>query len=270
MFAVSGSAPFPAYYNIGVVDEGRTVVIDIPLSTWEQLPVLCRSNGYRELIKKWLRISDFIFPGALPWGYGPIFSDETSPRTDWHRIRCELPCFTDSNGQMIENGHLRGREIVGSLWFLIKCLESLQTEKPAMTSLQQSLELTVSARVDDGVSYAIGAGVSNACCDWIVAHHQHEETATISRYMQNAYCRMFGLEKMERYDAQKCHADIRPDCSFSLEVPGDRTGMGTYTNHRGQFGVDMYDHNVDTSMQLLALLVGLATLNTFVIESEKV
>ena len=262
MFRVSCEPPFRAYYNLGAEDHGTTITIDMPNDVWRQVLTLISLNQYRNHIRKWFRVGDFIFPSALPWGYAPVFMDYPSPIPDWHRIICELPCFIDANGEIMEHAWVRGREIIASLWFLITCLENIRDDTHAQIPPYQSLELVVSGGCDDhSLRYAIGAGISDACCNWITSHQNAPEIGTITTFMQNAYCRMYRLKTIDRYSANTCCAKVRSECSISFDAPGDRCGIGTYTNHRQRFGIEMYDHNVDTPVQVLTLLVGLAKFN---------
>lgn len=269
MFRISGEAPFGAYYNLGIEEDGVTIAIDVPNAVWEQFITLIRSDQYRDHIQKWFRTGSFIFPSALPWGYGPIFLNDQSPTTGWQRIRCELPCFVDVDGQMLEGSWARGREIIASIWFIITCLEKVRDDNLTYTFPYQSLEFVVSGTYDDhSYRYAICAGLSNKCCDWIVSHENTPQIDEITRCMQNAYCRIYGPATMDPYKAHNCCAKIRAGCSLSFDAPGDRCGIGTYTNYRGKFGIDMHDHNVDNSMQVLILLVGLAKFNQLVVEQS--
>lgn len=264
MFRVSTESPFTAYYKLGIDNEGATILFNIPNGIWEKTVKNLHAFEFRSFLKQTLRISNFIVPGELPWGYGPIFIDGLPAIQDWHQIRCELPCFVDSNGSIRDDAWERGCAIVASIKFLIMCLQQAQRSKHAKTHHSQLMELIVSVRAEsDGRRrYGIAAGLSAACCNWITQQDKRAEAITISKCMEVAYRRMLLNRAEKTVDTMflRCGAEIGPNCSVSLSVPGDRTGIGTYTNSRDRFGIDMYDHNVDTSMQLLTLLVGLAAL----------
>ncbi len=262
----------PAYYELDVVDEGRTILIHIEKSMWERTIALFRASPFLRDCQRNLKIPEFIFPGPLPWGFGPFFAPLRREDLDsaWVTVTCELPqLFRDSfyaNDDKDPSlmAWQRGTSLCASLHVLFYTMEYLafQTEGLAQTSSKQLLEVTVGIRADtDRRIHFISSQLSNRGYDWLEKQAPNSELAFITFQMRAAYQRIFGKEELDRYDQCYIHADITYPCSISFSTVGDRTGLGSYTNRKQEYGLDLYDHNVDSPMQQLVLLIGLASLH---------
>lgn len=261
MFSVSCQPAFPAYYLLDIENEGTTLILHFPNAIWVPITELLHTTPYKTQLQKSLYIPDFIIPGVLPWGFGPVLQERIKYSDDWMSLRCELPKFVNSAGEFCEEAWDRAFGLVASIHLLLECAQSVHHTTPLVGLRSQLIEIMVAAYESSGHRYcAISAGLSDEACNWIARQKSNENHRGITNHMINAYKRLFGKSELDSWDVHETNANIRPQCSISFSVPGDRTGIGTYTNRRQPHGIEMYDHNVDSPLQQLVLLIGLASL----------
>ena len=251
--------PKSAKYQILALDGGTTLQILIPGTLWlATIPLLI--SPMRRLMEGNLNIPDFIQPGILPWGFGPILSFEEDHRSPWRSILCELPNFTDTSSS--EFNWQKARATIASLEHLLRCVEYAST-KNSWTShgVQQILEVSLGVHSEPtGITCFICAGFSSSLCTWLMSQQSQEISTSITQDMTNAYCRMYGKDGIDSYTCFELRAEIRDSIYATLPCPGDRTTLYPTSFQQDTNGYELGDHNVDTPLQQLTLLVGLASL----------
>jgi hypothetical protein len=254
-------------YELDVRDNGTTLVIKVPQTIWVQaLPYLTKRSALTPLERS-LHIPSFIPPGSLPWGFSPVFVLEESDPS-WTTILCELPQFfsSESSKENEENRWNRAHALSASLYWLFLCLEYAARTETTSVAASQLLEVHIGIGKED-YRYVLGidAGFSLAACRWIESQTQRTEYTkhpVITEYMINAYKRIYGEEELDRFDLHELRAEIASPCAIHFSTLGNRTGLGSFTNCKQTYGLELYCHNVDTTMQQLILLVGVAGLHS--------
>lgn len=260
MFNVSETSPFPTYYTLDI-ESDATIVFYIPTPIWDVATGFFRDAPIREQLAKDLNLSLFIFPEEKDaWGFGSVLKNFPSAITGFTKICYEPRQFTGSDGFISPQSWNHAYGVVASIQFLLECAQYANRLSPVRTGLMQQVELEIIAhKLGLSRKTELNGGLSNALCDWITAQNVgvHEK---ISGYMGNAYLVMHGSPHTTYRDTHDCFVTIQEHCSISFHVPGQRTGIGSYHNHRRQYGLNFTDHNIDNPIQAITLLTGLATL----------
>ncbi len=150
------------------------------------------------------------------------------------------------------------------VFFILASFPKIETD----VSFPQLLTLTiVTARGDYGG--AIGGEFGISLVEWLNSNYcDKEETAKQMKYAAMcAYKRMFGISSFEEYDFR---AEISDVGGVMLDCPGNATGIypeSCYKIDIGKEGYSLTCHNLDTPMQQLTLLAGLAALHDLVREN---
>lgn len=269
MFSCVYGKPQPAMYEIRSADEGTTLIIHIREEVWPQVLLLLKTSPYRPIIEQNLRIPPFIAPSSLPWGFGPVFMEEPTNNPHWHIVRCELPQFFrwSSKDDWAEASRwTRAFCVSASIHWLLQCATYASTRVQLAGDLTQRIEVYTGARRDSsGTSCCISAGLSSPVCQWIRRQDSEELCAKLTRCMTNTYLRVYGKERVDRFDAYELGAKIRESPHLVFNCPGDRCSLypSLSSSRNLESGYELCDHNVDSPLQQLVLLMGVATLASY-------
>lgn len=270
-FTVTSQISTPLFYGLGALDEGKTIEITIPTCIWEEThPSLVEARG-ETLYGDPLKIGPFIEPGPLPWGFGPVLVlDDEYTNPNFRRILCKIPQLWNEVTGESNDPHKRGTEIIASIAWLLQCINNtLETPDDCLETQLIEVSLCVS-RGENIARHGICAGLSSFACSWIENRVQGENNShcfdipEVTENMTNAYLHIMGKRGLEGMEKHELRGEIRSPCCIHFHTPGDRTMLGSMTNHRTKYGLELYDHNIDTTMQMLVLLVGLATFHSIV------
>ena len=105
---------------------------------------------------------------------------------------------------------------------------------------------------------SLGGEISIPLRRWLISACSREDLSEVVSAMKAAYGKMFGL----RYNEFSFRVDVRECGGFIMDCPGDACGLHpTDWYMRDGEGYRFSCHNVDTALQQLALLAGLAVLH---------
>ncbi len=270
-FKVTAQASMPLRYRLEPLEGGKTIGIITPSSTWEKAQqLLVHANG-EAMYGYPLRIGPFIAPGSLPWGFGPVLElDRDFQIPNCKRVLCKIPQLWNEATENSNDSHKRGAEIIASIAWLLRCISGV-SETPSDCFESQLLEVTLDVSREENIArHGIFAGLSSFACSWIESRVQGENNShcfkipEVTEHMTNAWLHIHGRDRLDGLEYHELRGEIRGPCCIHFHVPGTSTMLGSMTNRRTQHGLDLYDHNVDTTMQMLVLLVGLATFHSIV------
>lgn len=144
------------------------------------------------------------------------------------------------------------------VFFMLALFPKMETS----VSFPQLMTLTtVTARGNHGG--AIHGEFSIPLAKWLNSNFcdKKEAAEKMKQAAMRAYKRMFGMSKFDRYNFDAKISDVG---GVMLSCPGNATGIhpeNCYKVDVGKEGYELACHNLDTPMQQLALLAGLATLH---------
>ncbi|MEX1111950.1 MAG: hypothetical protein WEC84_00655 [Candidatus Andersenbacteria bacterium] len=264
-FQSSGSDLVPARYEIQCEDEGTTLILNIRAELWPHVLSRLRNWAYLPYLERDLQVPHFISPHGLPWGFGPVLMEEKSADSQWHRIRCELPQFF--RGTFVHEGDPWGKAfgLSASLWAVLSLASYEVPDVNLSPELVQIVEVMIGARRNNmGSSCATAAAFSPQLCTWIAAQDLDRLCCHLTQQMTNAYLRLYGLDEVDSFGRHELGARVIEFPYILFSCPGDRCSLyrSVGTNWRYGQGYELMDHNVDTPMQQLVLLMGVAALTT--------
>ncbi len=107
---------------------------------------------------------------------------------------------------------------------------------------------------------SLSGDISISLCKWLGSFSEGEEISEMVQAMKIAYGYMFG--GLKSFDEPSFRAYIRKGGRFTADCPGDACGLhpSDWYIHEGK-GYEFSCHNVDTPMQQITLLAGLAALH---------
>lgn len=269
MFSVICYRHVPLRYELDIQDEGTTLIIRIPHAIWQKTLPFLRNRKRLSFLQQRLRIPPFLLPGPLPWGFGPVFILGEHRDSSWVTVLCELPQFFSetSSAESEVSAWNKAYAVTGSLEWVFTCLQHVGDEpQESSQGPFQLLEVQTGIDREDGrYIFSVNAGFSLSACRWIESQARSAHYAThalLTNWMTNAYKRLYGKQSIDTFCKHELRAEISSPCRIHFSVPGDRTGLGSFTNHKEVYGLELYDHNVDNTMQQLVILVGVAGLHS--------
>ena len=266
-FACAREEFTPEAYKLGIEDEGQTLLIKIPESNWPEV-IKALKNKRKNSLTKEFRLREVTYPNPLPWGFGPVFMDTLEE--NYRAIRCELPQFFSECVHADDTAHQRtwqhAKGVSTSISWLLDAADYVSQNSTPPSNHSQLLQVQLGIMLDRHtmVSAPISAGFSPQLRNWLRENMGEKVRQKISQWMENAYLRMFGQQTVDSFDKHHLGLFIRDQNWITFKCPGDRCDLypnctSVRTNHQGW---EFIDHNVDTPMQQLTLLIGVASLAT--------
>lgn len=265
LFRCISEAHLPAVYEILPEDNGTTLRFNIKAEKFPHVLAFLRNSRTLLPTEQNLGIGPFIPPHkTLPWGFNPALITEEQSTPGWRGILCELP-------QLFDNCSADGREAgwrcaiatMASISHLLKscsCIDELVNH--STNSPTQQLEVMTGVYRDSSdLRCDIGAGLSLRLANWFATNNNDYLRSKVTEHMTQAYLRLTGKSSVDRYEMSEIglHAMNSPHCT-TFRTCGDRCSLypgNAFTHTRGY---ELYAHNVDTPIQVLVLLMGLASL----------
>lgn len=202
---------------------------------------------FQSLQQSW-SLPEFRPPSEEKWGFGQTF--QTIRSANWPEIHLNLP--SENMGQD-HRSNLYQTSVNAYLLFLMLMMEDFDGETTDRYQL-----LTIDGTSVSNRSCGVMVTISPRLAQWVERQPQNQHLASVIDTMWQEYSWMLGREHSWRgdfyaqcYDGQWLH----------LKVPGECACLGRdgqYADEKG--GYEMYSHNVDTPLQQLTLLAGLAKL----------
>lgn len=257
----------PAVYELKPHDEGSALVVSAHSDFLNYLEDVTRDSKkpYYTMIASELRIASLTgFKDlSLPWGFGDIFMPSSREAPDWVSWCCRLP--NKSASFWCDAASLSAS--LGLFTFLARAYtDNSKTNSTVPQAFFVDLQTERGKR-------DIWIDLTKDAVRWIAKQEETEQQPHIVSAMKKAYENMMGREV--RRD-EFIEARIRKPYWLNLQVPGDRVGLDPrgYDAPLGEGGkpilrgYPLLPHNVDTSLQQLTLLMGMAALGDAVISDR--
>ncbi len=212
-------------------------------------------NGHPQIkyLQDLLDTSPFASDMQRPWGYGSVL-EYTGSYLGWLSCGVILPlaipalrCKEDRKPD-----HKRLSDISVSLWLVFDLLNSSACPTRAMSKQMTAFNLCTKPGAASIFATLSPWGTSR------LDQLYQNDLDQIEHAMRSAFNRMDPqLNKLERFNVM-----LQEKGFIYLEVPGDACGLGTGFNQSNNNGRTLTPHNVDSPIQQLSLLAGLATLDS--------
>lgn len=136
-----------------------------------------------------------------------------------------------------------------------------QHKQETNSSLPQLMIInTIIKRDTMGHGGSLGGEFSVPMVNWMRLFEPNTILSEMLQAMKGAYKRMFGLDKFDEYSFSAYISNEKG--GFNNSCPGDACGLYSESLHIDKYqGYEFSCHNVDTPMQQLTLLAGLAALH---------
>lgn len=262
-FACTREEHMPAWYELDVADRGRAIVIRIVPAAWEFICKQHQDNvpGLKSL-QETHQLSPYVRPAASGWGFGQaLMPYPTEP--GWVGFRCQIPTLLPLVQENRDKPQWQEpRNVAASLQVLAA---ALLTCRGASTRQEpQLLEFDLHCGHGQG-RWTVFAGLSPAMCAWVAKQPETSRQPEICECMENAHRQLFGRSYVNRDRRPYIHATIRHPAWISLCCPGDACELSPEDSHDDyremDWGYGLHPHNMDTPMQQLTMIVGLAAMH---------
>jgi hypothetical protein len=180
-----------------------------------------------------------------------------SPSGDsrWFSVECKLPILY--SGKWVDDSLSKVWEIRYSLAILFSGLSMFETETDSTDAqLMADFDLRVESGPHGG---SLSVLLTVPACVWLSKRPDHSHIIPVEDAMRSASMHMWkGVKRTERFMAL-----CRKPKWINLDVPGDACGLdpSDYNHAALDRGYKLFPHNVDSSLQQLTFLAGLAKLH---------
>lgn len=244
----------PVRYQIGVGEPGRSLLLSVhPQAVDDFLYMLIKPElpPVISQIQRELTLPDFIRPLADTWGFGSVLQSRL--REDgWNSWECDLPKLRNP-GKFGVNWEI-AYATSATLNMFFRFLGSLKLE--IYSALPQLMDINLITQTGDhGGSISITLG--KAILPYL-ASKSDGSSPQIEESMRSAYDYMFGRESFGHFRAY-----FRESRYIHLDCPGDACGLDPshMASPSKDKGYKLLPHNVDSPLQQLTLLMGVAALH---------
>lgn len=243
----------PAAYELSVGENNTSLLIDVNGRVMESVRHILRRPNIPliTVLEKGVGLTSFIPPSQKSWGFGEVLSSEDSKRTGWERWRCDLP--RDRNSDI---GWQPFYDTSATLNALLTGI-GVVYETPTDSTTPQLLHVLLRTdRAQHGGSLNVYLGSS--LMPWLSEQPDNGRNLEIEESMRIAHNYMLGrMSFLDRFMAW-----TRKPCWINLDCPGEACGLDPEDyNSRLPDGYELLPHNIDTPVQQLTFLMGLAKMH---------
>lgn len=258
-FACTREGQMRAWYELDVGDNGRAIVIRIVHAAWEFVKrQLQKDLPLVTALQEGHRLSPFVKPTEGNWGFGQVAVPFVT-QPEWVAFKYQIPNVFTADREKPQWQDLCN--ITATIQVLTACL--YLCSESSTKSQAQLLEFSLDCGHGPG-RWPVFAGVSPAMCRWIAQQSETSRQPEICQYMENAHRQLFGRSRLS-LDRPYILATIRQPSWISLCCPGDACDLSpedlyTDLSHMNR-GYGLHPHSMDTPMQQLTMIVGLAAMH---------
>lgn len=251
----------PAWYELGV-DANTDLIVRVHRQAldflraieWSSAPII---SFFQEKVK-----TPFIEPSEERWGFGEVLSWEAADqKQDFIDLRCPLPVIFDPKTGRDEPGAWRVSVTLSVLFLALNTIIE-KTDCPSSQLLAISDFCYAGYIEDETQTGYFSVCISPSLCRWISKQEDNSQRQEIISAMQEADRHMWRPE--ESFDDYGFKAWFRQPRWVHLDCPGYSCGLdpdpGDYGSLSLEEGYQLLPHNVDTALQQLTLLSGIAAL----------
>ncbi len=249
----------PAWYEIGI-HEKTTLIISIHPKALTLFDILKPDSPIVAHFKKKFELPDFIMPPVERWGFGEVMQRVADER-GWTTYHCPLPVYKKLRQK--ENSDWSTAAAVRSTLCVLFGLLSFCPDEDTDYRVQQ-LIIVDNFLVENGLNGGSLTAILTPAMTPFLSNPDADSLKSIQKAMQTADEYMW----QDRKRSELFTRDFRVFCyeptRIHFSVSGDACGLDPASNdgaYRDENrGYRLVPHNVDSGMQQLSLLMGLARL----------
>lgn len=250
----------PACYDFAL--EETTLLIHVHEKAAEVLKqTLTRSSPIVPVLQQELNLPEFILPAEEQWGFGNVLSRRQSTLPSWIVYECPLPVVL---GPKIgdEGNWSKVFAVSATLRLLFWALELEVIEGERDSAFAQFLFVDNIAARRGMHGGSLNVTVCPPLCEWLHQQKDNSEHSEIAGAMKRVFWHMSGRPDPDPLGYARFRAWMRQPKWVNLSCPGEACGLDPddYYELSLNRGYGLAPHNVDTPIQQLTLLAGLAVM----------
>ncbi len=247
----------PEWYRLSHDKEGVLSVIVSPEAIAELQPIRWAEAPIVRLLQETFGFKEFASIDQPRFGFEQVAEVESSE--DVVIFRFDLRPIARPKGKESFCDWQYAFAVSASLNVLLSAL-TWSVEAETLSRCPQLLTVTGLTTKRDLNGGSLGADLSPALCHWLAGKSKIEHWLEVTLQMQVAYRRM--TNRIQAYYRHHTFATIQPTARLCLNCEGNATCLYVEGSTRYEVGrgLELNSHNVDSPVQQLTLLVGLATI----------
>ena len=245
----------PAWYELDFQKDEFVITINHEVFTYLK-KTLCEPLPIADFMRQVLNLPKY-YPPTLPkWGFWETIS--TRKNDDKVEMICKLPVVKSFHNLNKDYAFSHNQSICisASLELLFKALNNIKPITDADFPQILTIEMNLYA---DSSGIGLSAGLSRQVGKWIGKMPHDSENKDIINAMLSAYTTM---RASKRSILDRFSANLRHPNRIDMMCPGDRCELNP--DHQDVYnskkGYELWPHNIDSCLQQLTLLAGLAKL----------
>lgn len=248
----------PAWYEIRIYEK-TTLVINIHPKALSLLDILKSDSPIVKHYEKEFDLPNFIMPTAERWGFGEVIQ-RVSDERGWTSYHCPLPVYKKI-GEKERTGKGTATAVRTTLSILFSLLDFCP-EEDTEYRVSQLVIIDGFLVQNDLHGGSLSATITPAMTPFL-SSPSVESLKSIQDSMRTADEYMWQEKKRKKLFASDFRVHYQEPTKIHLTVPGDACALDpAFGDYDGaSYGYRLVPHNVDSGMQQLSLLMGLARLN---------
>lgn len=243
----------PAIYELGVGQVGKSLLIKIHSEAWDYItPILAQEKfPLRDILQQDFDLAPFEIPSsqAAKWGFGGNITRAADDRDGWVSWQYSLP---QAEGEIYWPTLYAGSASLNILFLTLGLIEEGSGySKPQLIHINLH-----TAKGMHGGSLWVHVGKS--LLPWLTTQEAESRHKGIEDVMKTTYGHIRGMRDLSLY---RFLAYFRQPHWINLDCPGDACGLDPENYYDDGQGYDLTPHNVDSPLQQLTLLMGIAALH---------
>lgn len=278
-----------AWYELGITDDHKALIIRIEKTALVEVQKLLTMKAplvriYEERLNKTPLFGElFIPPREKVWGFGEVLEQFPQERDDWISYHCDLPVILSAeqvkwqgndSGFYGERNWERAEQVTVTLKVLFEALWLFEEQAAEKEIIKNQVQLLIieGMRVESGLhGSSFSVKLSKRFCNWLKKQigdkeykaFEHLHLPEAERAMTEAHFQIW-QKPLDRYDLRRHEVVCHPPKSIHLSCPGNACGLDPEYSRTEDWGYMLQPHNVDSRIQQLTLLAGIAKLHDLV------
>ncbi len=250
----------PTVYDLGVGVGSKSLTISIHNEVLANIQDLLSKPTIPLLasLRKQLQLPEFIRLGEQPlWGFGPVLGNLPSKKDNYSLVECQLPIVNktvDFRKANWETAYATSATL-NLLFSYLETLDDIEIPDNGFYQLVHAQLLTAEGMHGGSLFVTL----AKTLMPWLASQPNESGSRNIGNVMKLAYEHMVGHNNI--FDQSDFRVWFRQPKWVNLSVPGNACGLDPtdYYDRQGE-GYRLSPHNVDSPVQQLTLLMGVAAI----------
>lgn len=275
----------PAWYELRITDDHKALIIRIEKTALVEARKFLTMKApivryYEEKLNNTPLFGElFIPPREKVWGFGEVLEQFPQERDDWISYHCDLPVILSAeqvkwqgndSGFYGERNWERAEQVTVTLKVLFKTLWRFEKQAAEKENAEDFPQLLIieNMLVESGLHGSeFSVKLSKRFCIWLERQIEDKEyralEVEVEEAMKEAHFQMW-QKPLSKREQREHRVDCHPPKSIHLSCPGNACGLDPEHSRIEDRGYRLHPHNVDSRIQQLTLLAGIAKLHDLV------